>query len=195
MTYETATLHEASGRIGALPSPIKPVAEGMRLFGPAFPVSSPGGDNLWLHRALAKATEGDVLVVSVSGQYEFGYWGEVMTVAAKARGLGGLVIDGCVRDSERLRTLGFPVFARGLCIRGTKKDPAGQGALGEPVRIGDVSVSAGDLVAGDADGVVAVPASRVEEVLEKARALTEEESKIFERLEKGETTLDVFGFS
>ena len=98
----TATLHEAGGKIGALPSIIKPVAAAFRCCGPATTVHSPGGDNLWLHRALDIAQPGDVLVVHVSGAYEHGYWGEIMTTMAKARGLAGLVIEGCVRDEAAI---------------------------------------------------------------------------------------------
>ena len=72
-----ATLHEAGGCIGALPSAIKPVAASMRVCGPAVTVHSPGGDNLWIHRAIYVAQPGDVLVVHASGETEFGYWGEI----------------------------------------------------------------------------------------------------------------------
>jgi regulator of RNase E activity RraA len=85
----TATLHEAGGKIGALPSIIKPIASSFRCCGPALTVHSPGGDNLWLHRALDIAQPGDVLVVHVSGAYDHGYWGEIMTTMAKARGWPG----------------------------------------------------------------------------------------------------------
>jgi 4-hydroxy-4-methyl-2-oxoglutarate aldolase len=130
--FPTATLHEAAGKIGALPHAIKPVSNSFRLSGPALTVHSPGGDNLWLHRALYVAQPGDVLVVNVSGAYDHGYWGEIMSTAAKHRGLAGLVIDGCVRDGVLLETIGFPVFARGLCIRGTGKDFDARGWINAP---------------------------------------------------------------
>jgi len=167
----------------------------MRLSGPAFTVQSPPANNLWLHRAIAEAREGDILVVHVSDHYEAGYWGEVMTVAAMSRGLGGLVIDGGVRDHDQLEELGFPVFSRGLCIRGTGKDPKPPGSLGEPIRIGDVSVCRGDLVVGDADGVVVIPAASADDVLEAAKQRVENESAILERLRNGETTLDIYGLA
>jgi 4-hydroxy-4-methyl-2-oxoglutarate aldolase len=108
----TATLHEAGGKIGALPSAIKPVAASFRCCGSALTVHSPGGDNLWLHRALDIAQPGDVLVVHTSGVHEHGYWGEIMTTMAQVKKLAGLVIDGCVRDGVLLEQIGFPVFAR-----------------------------------------------------------------------------------
>jgi 4-hydroxy-4-methyl-2-oxoglutarate aldolase len=190
----TATLHEASGKIGALPSIIKPVAAAFRCCGPALTVHSPGGDNLWLHRALDIAQPGDVLVVHVSGAYEHGYWGEIMTTMAKARGMAGLVIDGCVRDGVLLEQIGFPVFARGLCIRGTGKDYRAIGWLNAPVLIGDVMVSPGDLVVGDADGVVVVPRLRAAEVIAKSQQRERDEAAILKRLEAGESTLQVYGF-
>ncbi|MCY0855201.1 MULTISPECIES: 4-carboxy-4-hydroxy-2-oxoadipate aldolase/oxaloacetate decarboxylase [unclassified Cupriavidus] len=190
----TATLHEAGGKIGALPSAIKPVAPEFRLCGPALTVHSPGGDNLWLHRALDLARPGDVLVVHASGVYEHGYWGEIMTTAAKVRGLAGLVIDACVRDGVLLEQIGFPVFARGLCIRGTGKDYGAIGWLNEPLLIGDCRIAAGDLVVGDSDGVVVLPRGGAAEVVEKARRREADEAAILARVEAGESTMQIYGF-
>jgi 4-hydroxy-4-methyl-2-oxoglutarate aldolase len=193
--FPTATLHEAAGKIGALPHAIKPVTPSFRLCGPAITVHSPGGDNLWLHRALYIAEPGDVLVVSVSGAYNHGYWGEIMSTAAKVRGLAGLVIDGCVRDGTLLEEIGFPVFARGLCVRGTGKDFDARGWINAPTLFEDVAVMPGDLIVGDGDGVVAVPRMRVREVIEASRRRTEDETRALERLQAGETSLDIFGWN
>jgi len=132
-TLPTATLHEAAGKIGALPSVIKPVAPQFKFAGSALTVHSPGGDNLWLHRGLEVAKPGDVMVVFANGAYEHGYWGEIMTTMAKVRGMAGLVIDACVRDGVLLGEIGFPVFARGLCIQGTGKDFGAIGWINHPV--------------------------------------------------------------
>lgn len=190
----TATLHETAGRIGALPSVIKPVVAGMRLCGPAVTVHSPPGDNLWIHRAIYVAEPGDVLVVHVSSGFEYGYWGEIMSAAAKSRHLGGLVIDGCVRDGAILADFGFPVFARGLCIRGTGKDVHARGWINHPVLVGDITVCAGDLVAGDADGVVVLPQARAESVTRGAQERESKEASILERIAAGERTLEVYRF-
>ncbi|HVW70574.1 MAG TPA: 4-carboxy-4-hydroxy-2-oxoadipate aldolase/oxaloacetate decarboxylase [Steroidobacteraceae bacterium] len=189
-----ATLHEASGKRGALPCEIKPAAESFTVCGPAVTVHSPGGDNLWLHRALYVAQPGDVLVVDVSGHFQHGYWGEIMSAAAQARQLGGLVINGCVRDKTLLREIGFPVFARGFCIRGTSKDFWSRGFINFPLLMGDLVVHPGDLIVGDADGVVAVAASAASAVIEAARRRDTEEAAILRRLEAGETTLDIYGW-
>lgn len=188
----TATLHEAGGKIGALPSGIRSSATGISLTGRAFPVLSPGGDNLWLHHAIYAASPGDILVIA-TGDSEFGYWGEVMAVAAQARGLAGLVIDGGVRDSVRMNELGFPVFSAGICIRGTGKDPDGAGSLGEPVTIGGVAVRAGDIVRADDDGVVVLPAGQAEAIVTLGERRDAEEEDIFRRLRAGETTLAIYG--
>lgn len=189
-----ATLHEAGGKIGALPAAIKPVAPGFRICGTAFTVHSPGGDNLWLHRAIALAQPGDVLVVYTSGVCEHGYWGEVMTTAAKVRGLAGLVIDGAVRDADLLETIGFPVFSRGLSIRGTGKDYGAIGWINEPVMIGNVTVGAGDLIVGDRDGVVAIARTRAAEVVTKGVQREADEAAICGRIEAGETTMQIYNF-
>lgn len=192
---DAATLHEAAGKIGALPSAIKPVVPGFKVCGTAVPVQSPGGDNLWLHRAISAAQANDVLVVHVSGRYEYGYWGEIMSTAAKARRLGGLIIDGCVRDLEMLTQIGFPVFSRGLCIRGTGKDFAARGWINAPTLFEDVTVHAGDLIVGDADGVVCIPREKVSVTLEAARQRAAREASECLNLSDGSmTTLELYGW-
>lgn len=189
----TATVHEAGGKIGAMPHEIKPVHPHFRICGPAVTVHSPPGDNLWLHYAIYAAQSGDVLVVHVEDKFDHGYWGEVMSTAAKARNLGGLVIDGCVRDFELLGEVGFPVFARGLCIRGTAKDREAYGAVNPSLSFGGLNVEPGDLVFGDNDGVVVVPQARAAEVINASRQRDEDEVAICKRLMAGETTLDIYG--
>ncbi|MCL2652637.1 MAG: dimethylmenaquinone methyltransferase [Propionibacteriaceae bacterium] len=188
----SATVHEAAGRIGALPSTIKPLDPGMHLCATAFPVRMPPGDNLWIHRAVYAAQPGDVLVVDVQGGFEHGYWGEILTVAAIARGLAGLVIAGGVRDSQQLIGLGWPVFSERVCITGTVKDPHGDGSLGEPITIGGITITRGDLVVGDADGVVVIPAGRIDEVVDASLRRETAEAAYMERLRAGESTLAIY---
>jgi 4-hydroxy-4-methyl-2-oxoglutarate aldolase len=190
----SATLHEAAGKIGALPSAIKPLHQQFRCAGSAVTVHSPAGDNLWLHRALELVQPGDVLLVFASGAYEHGYWGEIMATMAKVRAMAGLVIDGCVRDSVLLGEIGVPVFSRGVCIRGTGKDFGAVGWINYPVTIGDVVVQAGDLIVGDADGVVAIPHARAQQVVSAAQKREVDEAAILRRLEAGDTTLSVYGW-
>jgi 4-hydroxy-4-methyl-2-oxoglutarate aldolase len=188
-SHGTATVHEAIGGVGAIAPAIRPLDPGMRLIGAARTVLAPPGDNLMLHIALARPLAGCVLVVDAGGYLEAGPWGEVMTTAAMAAGCLGLVIDGAVRDAERIIALGFPVFARGLCIRGTTKTAAGQ--VGAPVSIGGITVSDGDLIIGDQDGLVAVPRNLLPDALEMARRRTQKEHDLMARLRDGATTLDL----
>lgn len=188
----TASLYEASTHRGALPSAIAPIWPGARVTGRALTVQSPPADNLWLHHAIYRAEPGDVLVVQVSGHFEAGYWGEIMAVAAQVRGIAGLVIDGGVRDRDAIRDLGFPVFARNLCIRGTAKSPTARGAIGAPVTIGAVTIETGDLIVGDADGVIALRPDEAEATLQRARQRDAREQDILARLRAGETTLAIY---
>lgn len=187
-----ATLHEASGRTGALPQSLKPIQPAMRLCGRALPVRCPAGDNLWIHRALAEAAAGDVLVVDTGSGLDFGYWGEIMATAGLARGLAGLVITGGVRDSAALIALGLPTFSGCISIRGTVKNPRGDGAVGEPVRIGEVVVRRGDLVFGDADGVVVLAPAAASAAVEAGERRDFDEIAILEQVRAGALTLDVY---
>jgi 4-hydroxy-4-methyl-2-oxoglutarate aldolase len=188
----TATLHEAAGKVGALPSAIQRLTSGLVLAGRVVTVTGPPADNLWLHRAVYAAGEGDVLVAVPGNHYEAGYWGEVLSSAARARGLAGIVIDGCVRDRDRLTDIGVPVFGRGFCMRGTSKHADGEGAINQPVVLGDVVVNPGDFILGDGDGVLALPFDRLTEVLERSVARQNKEVQILKALEAGATTLELY---
>lgn len=190
-----ATLHEAGGRIGALPSFIKPVTDDMVLCGPAFTVHCPPLSNLQIHHALYQARPGDILVVHVSGGTEAGYWGDILNEAAIARGLGGLVIDGGVRDTAGLAKMSFPVFSNGVCIRGTGKDYEAVAWLQEAVRIGEVVIRSGDLVMGDRDGVVIVPADQVDAIVKAGESREADEARKIELIREGARTLDLYGFA
>ncbi len=186
-----ATVHEAAGRIGALSSAIKPIATGMKLSGAAFPFSLQPGDNLALHEAIYAAAPGSVLVIDAQDFLEAGPFGEILAVAAQARGLRGLVTSGSVRDRDALAALGFPVFAKGLCVKGTGKSDHGR--FGEPITVDGVVVHPGDWVLGDADGVVVIPPARAAAVLESSIEREAKERDIIERIRSGARTLDVYG--
>lgn len=190
--FPTATLHEASGKIGALPSCIKPLSAKMRICGPVVTIHSPPGDNIMLHEAIVAAQPGDVLVVDVSGHYEAGYWGDIMTHAAKYRKIQGLIINGCVRDSKEIIESEFPVFSRGICIKGTTKH--GGGSINVPITIGDTVISPGDLVVGDGDGVVVLPRLEIGNILKKAEKRESQENLIIQQLNSGKTTMEIYGW-
>ena len=190
----SATAHEAAGKIGALPASIKGLDPSVRIYGPAFPVKCPAGDNLHLHHAIYAVQPGEVMVVDCGEGVEYGYWGEVMAIAAQQRGIAGLVTSGGVRDSQRMLAMGFPVFCGAIAIQGTGKNPSLPGSIGEPITFGRTTVRRGDWVIGDDDGVVVLPKERVEEILAKSRQRDEHEIEIFAQLRAGERTVDILGF-
>ncbi|MDZ5633872.1 4-carboxy-4-hydroxy-2-oxoadipate aldolase/oxaloacetate decarboxylase [Janthinobacterium sp. GMG1] len=186
-----ATIYEAQGAKGALDSGIKPIAPGMRLAGPALTVDTRPADNLMLHYAMLKAQPGDVLVVDAKGFLEAGVWGDVFTEQAQRIGLAGLVIHGAVRDAAAMTEAGFPVFSRGLSIKGTGKHQPGR--LNVTVTIGDVSIDPGDIIVGDQDGVVVVRRHEVDAVLLKSRQREEKEARFRQQIRDGATTVDLLG--
>lgn len=152
--HSTATIHEAQGKAGALDSRIKPIQSGVRICGPAITAQCHIGDNLMIFEAINRARPGDVLVVSAGNNPEQGGFGEVLGAACRGKGIVGLVVDAGVRDGRELRAAGFPVFSLGLCIKGTSKDTLG--TINLPVVVGGQTISPGDIVVGDDDGVVVV---------------------------------------
>jgi len=186
-----AAVHEASSRKGSVDCGIRPIAKGVRICGPAFTVQCHPGDNLMLHKALEKAQPGDVVVTSVGGHYEAGYWGALMATSAMARNLGGLAIDGCVRDSAEMIDMGFPVFCRGFCIRGTTK--AILGLINYPTLFGGVLVNPGDLILGDDDGIVIVDRNECETILQKTLKRIASEKKKAVKLENGMSSVEING--
>ena len=185
----SATVHEASGQKGAVDSMIKPIATGVRICGPALTVQCHPKDNLMLHKAIQRAQPGDILVTSVGGYYEAGYWGGLMATSAVARKLGGLAIDGSIRDSQEIVAMKFSIFCRGFSIRGTTK--AVLGLINHPIVFGGVLVKPGDLILGDDDGIVVVDKKECEAVLEKSIKRTEAEEKKAEQLKAGISSVEL----
>lgn len=191
--YPAATIHEAYGAKGALFNTIKPIHPDMKLCGPAVTVEARPGDNLIVHKAIYVARPGDILVVDTSSYAEGGFWGGVMTVAARQRGIAGLVTDGAVRDTEEMIQMGFAVFSQSISMKGTTKNCLG--TINHPLQFSGVNIEPGDLIVGDADGVVVVAGTDVPDVLAKAKQREEKEKKVYAELEQGRTTLEIYGFS
>ena len=189
----TATIHEANQQSGAMNSKIKPLKDTMKVCGIALTVEVRPGDNLGLHQALMVAKKGDVIVAQAGGFSESGLWGEIMTIAAMERGAAGLVIDGAVRDVESAPRLGFPIFSAGICMKASGKNFKGR--INVPITCGAVLVNPGDLVVGDADGVVVVPSKEVDQVLKKSLEREKKEAGLIDRLKKGELTIHLLGLA
>jgi 4-hydroxy-4-methyl-2-oxoglutarate aldolase len=184
-----ATLGESGARHMA--PRVRAVWPGAAVCGPAFTAVCGRGDNLAVHVAVAEAPPGSVLCVEVGSQRELGWWGEVLTTAAQARGLAGLVIDACVRDVDALERLGFAVFSTGIALPGAVK--VGPGMIGGPADVGDALVEPGDTIVGDRDGVVVIPNGSYDDVLAAGRRRAEAEAVMFERLRDGATTVELLG--
>jgi 4-hydroxy-4-methyl-2-oxoglutarate aldolase len=181
---------DALGRYGCLYSVIKPLSNTMRLAGQALTVQTYRADNLMLHVAIELANPGDILVVDACGFPDTGLWGSLMTQMAKKKRIGGIVVDGGVRDTQAIIESGFPVFARAISPMGGFK--ASPGSINVPIACAGVSVNPGDIVVGDADGVVIVPKNLARAVLETARKIAEKEREIMKRIQKGETLFKIF---
>ena len=186
----TATVYEAQGAKGALDHGIKPLDPTSRLAGPALTVDARPADNLILHYAVLQAKPGDVLVVDAKGFMEAGPWGDVLTIQAMKLGIAGLLINGCVRDANLIIGLGFPVFCRGLSIKGTAKNQPGK--VNVPVCFGDVVVRPGDIVVGDRDGVCVVAKDEVDSAIAASLAREDKEAQQRKAIEAGtSTTVDL----
>jgi RraA family protein len=163
----TAELADAAGVAIAMHHRIRPVWPGARVAGAAFTVRTPPGEHRAVRQAADQAPPGSVIVVDAGGAVDRALWGDKMCSLALERGLAGIIVDGAVRDVEGIEALGFPVFAAGI----TPTPPAGRerpGELGIAVACGDLTVRPGDVVYGDRDGVVVVPAELHDEILDSA---------------------------
>lgn len=187
-----ATVHEAMGRKGALDPAIKPLANTMKLCGRALTVQCHTGDNLMLIKAVSMAQRGDVIVADMGKAAASGPFGEVLAVECLSKGVAGLIVNCAVRDSREIVQMGFPVFSNGLCVCGTAK--AALGTINHPICCGGVIIRPGDILLGDADGVVAVPAEEAAETLRLAQERVEKEARVMERLRAGESLFDIYGY-
>jgi len=135
---------------------------GVRVCGPALTVNCRPADNLMVHKALQLAQPGDVVVVATGGNVVSAVFGGLMCEAAAAKGIGGIVVDGAIRDVEDLTRLQFPAFSRAVCAGGCDKD--GPGEINVPISCGGAVVCAGDLIVGDRDGIAVVPYAHAQDV-------------------------------
>ena len=187
--FSSATIHEAQGRKGALSSRIKPIDRSMSFCGPATTVRCAPRDNLMLQVAIHYAQPGDV-VLAAAGEYEeAGTFGDVLGNAMKAKGLAGLVTDSGVRDTQDLIELGLPVFSGSVSIKGTVKETIGP--INHPVVFGDEIIYPGDVLRGDADGVVVVRKDEIEEVIRLSQERDDAERELISLYKDGGTTIDL----
>ena len=187
--FSSATIHEAQGRKGALSSRIKPIERSMSFCGPALTVRCAPRDNLMLQVAIHYAEPGDVVLVSAGEYEEAGTFGDVLGNAMKAKGLAAMVTDSGVRDTQDLIELGLPVFSGSVSIKGTVKETIGP--INHPVVFGDEIIYPGDILRGDADGVVVVRKDEVEEVIRLSQERDDAERDLIRRYHEGGTTIEL----
>ncbi|CAE6850922.1 4-hydroxy-4-methyl-2-oxoglutarate aldolase/4-carboxy-4-hydroxy-2-oxoadipate aldolase [Paraburkholderia aspalathi] len=184
-TFQAAILADVAGRRGTLNGRVQPLGPHMKVAGPAITVEVRPGDNLAIHAALAIAKPGDVIVVDGKGDLSFALIGEIMSTQASATGIAGFVIDGAVRDSHELAAGDFPIFAAGRNPAGPTKSVAGR--VNVQIAAAGATVSPGDLVVGDADGVVVIPRAEVPAILEAAQKKLEAETRRIAAIRQGDT--------
>lgn len=187
--HSVATIHEAQGRLGALSSRIKPVDRAMSFCGPAFTVKCAPRDNIMLQVAIHYAKAGDVIVVSAGEYEEAGSFGDVLANACLAKGIAAVVTDTGVRDTADLIKLGLPVFSRSVCVKGTVKETLGQ--INADVIVGDELIRAGDVVRGDADGVVVIRREDAAAVAVRSQQREDAEAGYIAAYKAGKTVIEV----
>lgn len=178
-----ANVSDSMSRMTAGGARIRPFYSGSTMAGPAVTVKARPGDNLMVHKALDLALPGDVVVVDAGGDLTNAIIGELMVAHAVHRRLGGIVINGAIRDSDALSRSAFPVFAAGVTHRGPYKD--GPGEINTDIAIDGMVIQAGDVILGDADGFLCVPLAMAASVAEAAEAKFRAETAQMERIRAG----------
>jgi len=186
-----ATVHEAQGRTGLLQPYMRPIYPSARVAGSAVTVLCGAGDNLMIHAAIAVVQPGHVLVVATLTDAVDGMFGELLAESCRAHGVAGLVIDSGVRDTTEITALGFPVWSKAVFAQGTTKTIAG--SVNVPMVCAGASVSPGDVIIGDADGVVVVPREAATAVVTAVDQRLAKEERTRARLKAGELGLDIYG--
>jgi len=186
-----ATVHEAQGRTGLLRPYMRPIYPAAKVSGPAITVLCHPGDNLMIHAAIEVCQSGDVLVVAPLSDSTDGMFGELLGVSCRAHGVAGLIIDAGVRDTTDLTAMQFPVWAKAVSAQGTVK--ASAGSVNVPIVCAGAMVNPGDVIVGDADGVVVVPREAAAEFAKLGDQRRAKEQRSRERLSKGELGVDFYG--
>jgi 4-hydroxy-4-methyl-2-oxoglutarate aldolase len=189
--HGVATVYEAAGRTGLIDIPLVQIIPGSRVAGPARTVRCGQGDNLMVHAVIEQAQPGEILVLTMPEPAPVALIGELLATQARVRRIAGMLVDAAVRDAAELQSLGLPIWARWVRVRGATKTLVG--AINETVTVGGTGIAPGDFLVLDADGAVAIAAERAPAVLEAARARTRSETILREQLQAGALSYDLSG--
>jgi 4-hydroxy-4-methyl-2-oxoglutarate aldolase len=193
--FAMADLHEGlgavAGREGLMAPAMRPLFQGAKVCGQAVTCYNYPGDNLMLHVAIKLAKPGQIVVATNGGSAQGALWGEMVTVFARLKGLGGAVVDGAIRDTDPIRELGFPVFS--TSISASHPEKRGPGSANVPVVVAGITVNPGDVIVGDNDGVLVIPPRYLKAAMDAAQSRVDKESGFREKLAAGKTMFDLLG--
>lgn len=176
-------ISDALGKTGAMNHAIRPHSANPRMAGPAFTVRIHTADILMVSKALSECPRGSVLVIDGHGELNTALWGGLTTAAALRKGLAGVVIDGAIRDSAEIARSRLPVFASAVVANAGGAEYAGE--LRIPVQCGGVVVNPGDWLVGDDDGVVVIPADKLDDAIGTAKKILDAEARIARAIRAG----------
>ena len=178
-----ANISDVMSRMTAGGARLRPMHNGAPLAGPALTVRTRPGDNLMVHKALELAAPGDVVVVDAGGDLTNAIIGEIMTTYAATKKLGGIVINGAIRDAAAIRAGALPVYAAGITHRGPYKD--GPGDINSTIAIDGMTIAPGDLILGDEDGLLCIAYDSLEDIYQAASAKNALEETMFADIRAG----------
>lgn len=180
--FAVANIGDSLDRMACISrSNIKP-ANKAKIFGSAYTVKVTNGDNLMIYYAIDNAKPGDVLVIDAEEGTTRAVYGEILATLSKKRGLAGAIIDGAIRDFDAIEEMDFPVYYRGISPNGPYKN--GPGFINSPVNIAGITVSPGDIIIGDEDGIAVIKPEEVDMVIERVQEIEDKEEKLLDQISK-----------